>query len=130
MNVQTPGRDETFQQNIKKSSRGVALRIRRYGFRTTFIRPFSPLYNRSNHFAPSSSGGVALIKSVTLILPLAIKSMAIGYSPAEAQVPISDNSRVTTAWSGRSTCGFRFPTSVTEPPLRTHSIAVLTVGAM
>ena len=39
----------------------------------------------------------------TSILPLAMRSRQAGYSPAEAQVPMSVNSRVTTVCKGNST---------------------------
>ncbi len=46
--------------------------------------------------------------------------MHAGYSPEEAQEPVSLIWRVTTDCSGSSTFGERLPTSVKLPPLRRH----------
>ena len=42
-------------------------------------------------------------------------------APLDAHEPCTRSCRVTTACSGRSTCGAKLPTSVTEPPLRTQA---------
>ena len=64
----------------------------------------------------------------TRIAPLFMSSIARGYSPAEAHDPCSRIWRVTTFCSGRVTSGEMLPTRMTEPPLRTLSIAAATVS--
>jgi len=58
----------------------------------------------------------------------AIISSTAGYSPQMAQLPCSLICCVTTACKGISATGARFPTRVTVAPLRTKSMADLTVS--
>ena len=69
-----------------------------------------------------------MISGATLIFPLAINSMACGYSPDEAHEPCNRICRVTTFCSGSVTSGWMLPISVTVPPLRVQSIARGTVS--
>ena len=73
---------------------------------------------------------MAEMKRSTWTRPDAIRSRHSGYSPAEAHEPWRRTSRVTTDCSGSETSGARFPTSVTQPPLRTAAMAPHTVGSM
>src|SRR5208283_5704036 len=76
-----------------------------HGVRITFIRFGSRACSLENQRGPSSSGAMAVISGATLILPLAINSMACGYSPAEAHEPCNRSCRVTTFCSGSVTSG-------------------------